>query len=317
MKKIIENQNNYLVATMRKFKAENLKGIQRHNQRENEHHSNREINPEFSQYNFDLINQNSINYRDNILSYIDEHKKSPRKIRKDATVVNEWVISASPSFFDNLNNMDELQDFFQANLDFFKERFGVDNARYASVHLDETTPHMHLGITPMSDGKLTGKTVFDRTALRSIQDDLPEYLASRGFTLTRGNENSERKKLTVPEYKHLKAEERTLHQQINSLKKERDSLTSDERQALEGATSILKATFWKDDNSKSPEQRQERRQTIAGNLGRKMASKRSGALEMLIKRIDMDDESAKQARQSYEQTTRAIELSRQRGGYSL
>ena len=30
---------------------------------------------------------------------------------------------------------------------------------YAQVHLDETTPHMHLGIVPMSEGKLSSKTV--------------------------------------------------------------------------------------------------------------------------------------------------------------
>ena len=28
---------------------------------------------------------------------------------------------------------------------------------YAQVHLDETTPHMHLGIVPMKDGRLSGK----------------------------------------------------------------------------------------------------------------------------------------------------------------
>ena len=50
---------------------------------------------------------------------------------------------------------------------------------YAQVHLDETTPHMHLGVVPMTEGKLSGKTVFNRQTLKRNQSDLPEFLKEK------------------------------------------------------------------------------------------------------------------------------------------
>ena len=65
---------------------------------------------------------------------------------------------------------------------------------YANVHLDETTPHMHMGIVPMKDGKLTSKTVFNRETLKRIQEEFPKHLQEKGFDIERGEENSQRKK---------------------------------------------------------------------------------------------------------------------------
>ena len=52
----------------------------------------------------------------------------------------------------------------------------------------ESTPHMHLGIVPMRDGKLSSKAMFDREELKKIQDELPQYLNEQGFELERGQE---------------------------------------------------------------------------------------------------------------------------------
>ena len=64
-----------------------------------------------------------------------------------------------------------------------------------------STPHMHLGIVPMRDGKLSSKAMFDREELKKIQDELPQYLNEQGFELERGARNSEAKHLTVAEFK--------------------------------------------------------------------------------------------------------------------
>ena len=54
--------------------------------------------------------------------------------------------------------------------------------------MDESTPHMHLGIVPMQDGKLSSKAMFDREELKKIQDELPQYMKEQGFELERGQE---------------------------------------------------------------------------------------------------------------------------------
>ena len=104
------------------------------------------------------------------------------------------------SFFEKLSP-GETRSFFEAAKDYFAENYGEQNIAYASVHMDESTPHMHLGIVPMQDGKLSSKAMFDREELKKIQDELPQYMKEQGFELERGARNSEAKHLTVAEFK--------------------------------------------------------------------------------------------------------------------
>lgn len=95
-----------------------------------------------------------------------------------------------------------MKRFFTEAKNYFAEKFGDDNIRYAEVHLDERTPHMHLGVVPFDkDNKLSAKRVFNRATLIEIQDESPVFMQNRGFDVQRGEKGSERKNLTVPEYK--------------------------------------------------------------------------------------------------------------------
>jgi len=192
-----------IVARMMKLKAENLKGIEVHNQRETDRHSNKDIDVERSVLNYDLINMKNINYKKQITTYINEHRTSKRAIRKDAVLVDEWILTSSPEFFSQLR---DSKPFFTACLDYFVARCGRETIQYATVHLDESTPHMHLGVTPLTNGRLNHKMMFDRQALIAIQEELPKFLNEKGFDIERGIKGSERKHLTVPEYKELKKE---------------------------------------------------------------------------------------------------------------
>lgn len=194
----------YVVANMKKMKTGNLSGIQIHNDRKTTNHSNKDIDVTRSHLNYELIPRDkSLSYKSLVVDYINENKSSTRAIRKDAVLVNEWIISSDSQFFEQMSSENE-REFFQTAVDWFSERFGKDNVRYATVHVDEKTPHMHLGIVPLRDGKLTAKTIFNRQELKAIQEELPKYLKIAGFDIQRGQENSERKHLTVPEYKKMK-----------------------------------------------------------------------------------------------------------------
>nr|WP_262984169.1 MobV family relaxase [Enterococcus italicus] len=168
---------------MKKMKNGNLGGIQKHNQREFENHSNEDIDPERSDMNYDLVNDDKINYNEKVNQIIDEQRVGTRAIRKDAVKVDEWIISSDREFFNNLDP-EQTKEFFQSVVDYFSENFGKQNVAYANVHLDETTPHMHMGVVPMKDGKLSSKTVFTREKLTEIQEKLPQYLNEKGFELS-------------------------------------------------------------------------------------------------------------------------------------
>ena len=208
-----------IVARMQKMKSGNLVGIGNHNQRKTENHSNKDIDPSLSDLNYELVNQTE-NYKKDIENFINENKSSTRSVRKDAVLINEWIITSDKKFFKNLSQ-EETREFFSSAKDYFAENFGEKNIRYATVHLDESTPHMHMGIVPFDkDKKLSAKRVFNRETLRNIQEDLPKYLQEQGFDIERGLEGSERKNLTVPEFKEMKNEQKEIEREIERKKDE-------------------------------------------------------------------------------------------------
>lgn len=80
-------------------------------------------------------------FKTDIEKFIEENKPTKRATRKDAVLVNEWLISSDQEFFKSLS-ADKTRDFFETAKDYFAEKIGDQNIRYAIVHLDETTPHL-------------------------------------------------------------------------------------------------------------------------------------------------------------------------------
>ena len=191
----------YMVARMQKMKAGNLGGAYKHNERVFETHSNKDIDPSKSHLNYELTDRDrSVSYERQIKDYVNENKISNRAIRKDAVLCDEWIITSDKSFFEKLSE-EETREFFETAKNYFAENYGEDNIAYASVHLDESTPHMHMGVVPFQDGKLSSKAMFDKEELKKIQEDLPKYMNEHGFELERGELNSEAKHKTVAEFK--------------------------------------------------------------------------------------------------------------------
>ena len=191
----------YMVARMQKMKAVNLGGAYRHNERIFENHSNKDIDTSRSHLNYELTDRDrELSYKSQIEDYINENKVSERAIRKDAVLCDEWIITSDKAFFEKLDQ-EKTRDFFETAKNYFAENYGEENIAYASVHLDESTPHMHMGVVPFENGKLSSKAMFDREELKKIQDELPKYMNEHGFDLQRGELNSEAKHKTVAEFK--------------------------------------------------------------------------------------------------------------------
>ncbi|MGK0724687.1 MobV family relaxase [Aerococcus urinaeequi] len=248
----------YAVARMQKMKVGNLKGIENHNKRKTKNHTNQDIDVTKSHLNYDLV-ESSGTYHKDIMGYINKNKASTRAVRKDAVVVNEWLVTSSAAFFEGMED-DEIKRYFEVSKDFFADKFGEENIRYAQVHMDEKTPHMHMGIVPFDDDmKLSSKRVVTKQTLISVQDELPKYLQEHGFDVQRGEKESQRKHLSVPEYKDAKekakelqennqniydqiydeamkavstqkdAEERKLENEREKLKKEKEKLQNEQK----------------------------------------------------------------------------------------
>lgn len=196
----------YMVARMQKMKAGNLGGAYKHNERVFETHSNKDIDTSRSHLNYELTDRDrSVSYEKQIKDYVNENKLSKRAIRKDAVLCDEWIITSDKAFFEKLDQ-EQTRAFFETAKNYFAENYGEANIAYASVHLDESTPHMHMGVVPFENGKLSSKAMFGREELKHIQEDLPRYMNSHGFNLERGELNSQAKHKTVAEFKQAMAD---------------------------------------------------------------------------------------------------------------
>lgn len=213
----------YAVVRMQKMKAHDLKGIQFHNQRERESRTNSDIDKERSHENYDLVHDGKIDYNQYVKEIIESQKTGTRKTRKDAVLVNELLVTSDKNFFDRLDPTEQKR-FFEESYKLFSERYGEQNIAYATVHMDEKTPHMHVGVVPMRDGKLQGKNVFNRQELLWLQDKFPEHMQKLGFDLERGEKGSTREHIETREFKkqtvekELKAVENDLLEKKNELK---------------------------------------------------------------------------------------------------
>lgn len=86
----------------------------------------------------------------------------------------------------------------------------------AVVHMDESTPHLHLNLIPVIDGRLCGKRLFDRKALHNLQTELYEAVGKK-WNLQRGKEGSQAKHLSTAEFKAKKIVEQA-HGEADALK---------------------------------------------------------------------------------------------------
>lgn len=212
----------FFAGRMHKMKASDLRGMQYHNQRERASKTNTDIDKKRSHLNYDLVNRVPIDYKERIQKRIEEGVKSKRKIRKDAVLCNQWIITSDKDFFKGLSEKEERR-FFREAYDWFCRRYGKENIPFAVVHRDEGTPHMHLGVIPIIDGRLSSKRLFNPKELRYVQEEFPKYMRSKGFYLERGIPNKQ-KHIEPVKYKNKKMIElgekieRWLEDQVRKIK---------------------------------------------------------------------------------------------------
>ena len=193
----------YLVLHMDKFKKDAIRGIQSHNRRECESHSNPDIDYSRSVGNYDLCGNTSSKYAEAIQNRIDD-LLMVKTVRKDAVHMCGLIVSSDKEFFDKLN-ADETRRFFEEAAAYLTDFVGRENVISAMVHMDEKTPHMHFLHVPVTpDGRLSANSIYTRASLKKLQTELPGYLQRRGFEIQRGVEQkpgSAKKHLDTREFK--------------------------------------------------------------------------------------------------------------------
>lgn len=251
------NKVGYAVVHMMKIKSGAVGGIQSHNNREHEPKTNPDVDMSRSEDNYDLIPCD--NYKRSIKEKMSNLVESSRAVRKDAVVVCNFIVTSDNETMNALG-ADRQREFFQDSVKWFSDRYGADRVLNATVHMDETTPHLHIGVMPITqDGRLSAKAIFTKTEMKAIQTEFARDVGEK-YGLERGVEGSERTHLSEARFKEKKALE--MANEHEAIAQELHVLAEDCKQELSEATRSLETV------KQELSTMQDRKDTLQGEIER-------------------------------------------------
>lgn len=252
-----ENKVGYAVVHMMKIKSGAVGGIQSHNNREHEPKTNPDVDMSRSEDNYDLIPCD--NYKRSIKEKLSNLVESSRAVRKDAVVVCNFIVTSDNETMDALG-ANRQREFFQDSVKWFSDRYGADRVLNATVHMDETTPHLHIGVMPITqDGRLSAKAIFTKTEMKAIQTEFARDVGEK-YGLERGVEGSERTHLSEARFKEQKALE--MANEHGAIAQELQIIAEDCKQELSEATRSLETV------KQELSAMQDRKDTLQGEIER-------------------------------------------------
>jgi len=184
---IIRNQN---------YKKDNLAGLYKHNERKNTNYSNKDINSDNFCKNYSLKKPNTT--YTNGLKRLQEENRLQGRIIKTTNVTCEFIVTSDKEFFENIGP-EETKRYFKTAYNFVAnyKNLGEKYILSAKIHLDETTPHMHLVFLPVVHTKDEQGNEINKIACseywkgkdsyKQLQDNFYSYITKAGFNLRRGN----------------------------------------------------------------------------------------------------------------------------------
>ncbi|MDQ7005511.1 MAG: MobV family relaxase [Ghiorsea sp.] len=106
------------------------------------------------------------------------------KYRKNAVLAVENLLTASPEFFKGKSDL-QVREWADESIQSMRKFWGNENIASATLHLDESTPHIHLYAIPLIEGKLNCREFLG--GRKKLSDMQSHYANSmKKFDLERG-----------------------------------------------------------------------------------------------------------------------------------
>ncbi len=211
----------YAIIRNENYKMGQLALIYRHNERKNTNYSNKDINKQNSIKNYSIKSINTSYQK--AFKNLKEQYNLKGQIKKVSNVMCELIITSDKYFFDLIGE-NETKRYFQMAYDFVKDyqNLGEQYIVSAKVHLDETTPHLHIVFIPVihkfdkKSGKMVDKISCSefwkgKDSYKKLQDSFYKCVKDNGFDLERGKSNnvehlSTEKLKQITDYENIKSE---------------------------------------------------------------------------------------------------------------
>lgn len=203
-----------------KNQMSDVKGKEKEQEREGEI-KNEDIDLSRTKYNFDIVNS-ELNLYQRVKERVTYAKENGSRVQKNSVVMYSNILTV-PEDTAKMWGDEKTARYFEACYEYFGNEFGKENVVGAKVHLDETTPHMHLHFVPFNKdtGKLQARVAMNKAKINHIHNSLPAFLQEKGFDVVRGSGKTKGKNIEdVHEYKEVV-------RAIDAVKTERDQLQAD------------------------------------------------------------------------------------------
>lgn len=134
----------------------------------------------------------------------------PEKRRKDAVLAVEYLMTASPEWWTEATS-EQQADFFDQAQKWLADKYGADRIITATVHKDETSPHLSAFVVPLTqDGRLSAKEFIGNRA-KMTADQTSFAKAVQHLGLERGIERSRATHTSIKQH-YAAIEKGTVHE---------------------------------------------------------------------------------------------------------
>lgn len=168
-------------------------GLARHNERQpGMKHTNSNIKNDRTKDNITLVTSD-LSYPKRIEKIIDEQHTSKRKVRHDAVRLITTTVELGGDIREKSEK--EQVDFLLGTYEYLKDTYGEKNIVHASIHVDETCPHLHFDFVPIKDGSLNARSVVgnkkdmkttQNKLLKTMQEKYPQHDFKRKNSTIKG-----------------------------------------------------------------------------------------------------------------------------------
>jgi Plasmid recombination enzyme. len=112
------------------------------------------VDPNRIHLNKELIEfPEGVNNRTEAIQHRLETAGLTRQVGKNQVQVIRFMLSGSPEDMARIQNEGKLDNWCKDNIDWLKKTYGEENIVAATLHMDETTPHIHASVVPIVTGE--------------------------------------------------------------------------------------------------------------------------------------------------------------------
>ena len=210
-----------------------------------EHKRQKEYEDIYNELSF--LNKNLTEHNDYIEMYNkaleSDYYKTPDKYGRTHKEPKVKAIEIMTTFSPDMRDKINLDEWCKDNMNFIKDMF-PNSLISGTLHQDQTTPHLHIMIIPITDKGKISKTAFinGKKDMHELQDKYAQTMEKHGLIRGEQGKSKHGKREDIEEYQYLTDKNKELESKLKDRKKRLEHIESRIIKALQTLSEIQTET---------------------------------------------------------------------------